>query len=430
MSADGAVPPECAPTPLPTAAPDGRSVGWGRIAAAVFIGGIGVVITCLLLYKLRDVLLLFGIGYFIAFLFEPGIAALRRRGLSRVAAVRLVIAALIVALVLIGIALVPMLISQARDAAHNWPIYSDRATEVYESSRNHLEAWLNERYPGLDPSALLDERIEAAQLWLTARVPLALQWASDQIGASLGVLGLTLIVLIISFQFMLLKGQVDEGLQRLIPREHSEEVSDVRTQISSMLGNYIRGLVAVSLLEGVSVGLVMLLVGLIFGSKYALTVAVLAVFSPLVPYVGLAVVVATAGFLTYMTAQHSPLAGALVAVVLVWGVDQVFDLLVKPNLVGRRIHLHPITAMFSVFAGYSLFGFAGLLAGMPLAASVKIILAKWIPVVGADPGVRAPKEPLVLDVGQFASDAWKSIRRWSETVIEAAEQTLDRTDQP
>jgi len=430
MSADGAVPPESAAAPLQSAAPDARSVGWSRIAAAVFIGGMGVVITCLLLYTLRDVLLLFGIGYFIAFLFEPGITALQRRGLSRVAAVRLVILALVIALVLIGIALVPMLISQAQDAAHNWPVYSERATEVYEDGRNRLESWLDARYPGLDPSALLDERIEAARLWLTARVPMALQWVSDQIGASIGVLGLTLIVLIISFQFMLLKGQVEEGLQRLIPREHSAEVSDVRIQISSMLGNYIRGLVAVSVLEGISVGLVMLLIGLVFGSKYALTVAVLAIFSPLVPYVGLAVVVATAGFLTYMTAQHSPLVGAVVAVVLVWGVDQVFDLLVKPNLVGRRIHLHPITAMFSVFAGYSLFGFAGLLAGMPLAASVKIILAKWIPVIGADPGVRAPKEPLVLDVGQFASDAWTSIRRWSETVIEAAEHTLDRTDQP
>ncbi len=430
MSTDGTVPPECAQTPLPSAAADGSSVGWGRVTAAVFVGGMGVVISCLLLYTLRDVLLLFGVSYLVAFLVEPGIGALQRRGLSRVAAVRLVIAALLVVLILVIIALVPMLIVQARDAAHNWPRYNDRAIEVYEAGRNRLEVWLNERYPGLDPSAVMDERIEAAQQWLTARVPMMLRWVSDQIGASLGVVALSVLVLVISFQFMLLKGQVEEGLQRLIPREHSADVSDVRIQISGMLGNYIRGIVAVSVMEGIAVGVAMLLVGLIFGSKYALTVAVLAIFSPLVPYVGLAVVVATAGFLTYMTAQHSPLAGALVAAALVWGVDQVFDLLVKPNLVGRRIHLHPITAMFSVFAGYSLFGFAGLLAGMPLAASLKIILAKWVPTIGADATVRAPNEPLVLDVGQFASDAWKSIRRWSETVIEAAEHTLDRTDQP
>jgi predicted PurR-regulated permease PerM len=127
-----------------------------------------------------------------------------------------------------------------------------------------------------------------------------------------------------------------------------------------------------------------------------------------------------------MTAQHHAFPAAVTALVLTWGIDQTFDLLVKPNLVGRRIHLHPITALFSVFAGYSLFGFAGLLVGMPLAASIKIVLAKWVPVVGAEPHVRAPKEPLMLDVGRFASDAWSSVKRWSESIVEPLEHDHDR----
>ncbi len=408
--------------------PPQKLSGWGRLTAAVFIGGLGIVAAGMLVYTLRGVVLLFGTGFIVALVLEPALSALQRRGLSRLAAVRLVFVALLLVLLLVVTAVVPMLIAQVREVAHDWPRYTQRAGQVYEDGRDAFGAWLASRYPAVDPRAVLDERVQAARAWASAQGPGLLRRVSEQIGASLGMLMLGVIVLVISFHCMLLKGQIENALRRLVPRRHAQEVGRLRGEISAMLSSYIRGLVAVSAMQGIATGIAMLLVSLIFGSGYALIIAVLAVFSPFVPYLGILAVVSTAGLLTYMTAQHHAAAAALVAVVLVWGIDQVFDLLVKPNLVGRRINLHPITSLFSVFAGYSLFGFGGLLIGMPLAASVKIILARWVPVIGPAPGVHAPKEPLVLDLGQFAADAWTSIRRLSETIVAAAEQTVDRVD--
>ena len=59
-----------------------------------------------------------------------------------------------------------------------------------------------------------------------------------------------------------------------------------------------------------------------------------------------------------------------------------------------------------MFAGYQLFGLVGIIIGMPIAGCVKIILAKWLPVIGPPPDVRAPGEPLLLDLGLAARDLW------------------------
>jgi len=398
--------------------------------SAVFVGGLALVVACYLLYRLRQAILIFAAGYFVAYLFEPLIKLLHRGGLSRGQAVWLVFAAIVVMVGLAGAILVPMLVGQAQDAARNWPMYSERTEDVYFVWRGHAEAWLSERYPGTNIAALLDARIEYAGQWLSARVPAVLQWISRQLVSSLGLLGLALIVVIISFQFMMLKGRVDAAIMRLVPREHTDEVSEVGHEIAFMLGNYVRGMVVVAALLGAATWLVMGIIGLASGSKYALTVGVIACFAPFVPYAGSLATMTSAGFLTYMTASRGPHWSAVAAVICVLVVDQVFDLVVRPRLIGRRIDLHPILAMFAVFAGYSLFGFTGIIIGMPLAASIKIILAKWIPVIGPSPGVRAPQEPLLLDIAEAATAVWMRLRCVGERVVNGGRDIRETDEKP
>jgi hypothetical protein len=46
----------------------------------------------------------------------------------------------------------------------------------------------------------------------------------------------------------------------------------------------------------------------------------------------------------------------------------------------------------------------------PLAATVKIILAQWVPVIATVPDVPEEKQPLVLDLGGFAAHTWGAVR--------------------
>ena len=46
----------------------------------------------------------------------------------------------------------------------------------------------------------------------------------------------------------------------------------------------------------------------------------------------------------------------------------------SPNLVGKRVGLHPVWLMFSLLAFGYLFGFVGLLVAVPLAAAIGVLI--------------------------------------------------------
>ena len=62
-------------------------------------------------------------------------------------------------------------------------------------------------------------------------------------------------------------------------------------------------------------------------------------------------------------------------VALVFGIGQVIEgMLLTPLLVGDRIGLHPVAVIFAVLAGGQLFGFIGVLLGLPAAAVIAVLL--------------------------------------------------------
>jgi predicted PurR-regulated permease PerM len=46
----------------------------------------------------------------------------------------------------------------------------------------------------------------------------------------------------------------------------------------------------------------------------------------------------------------------------------------QPWLVGRQVNLHPVWIIFALFAGGTLFGFLGVLLGVPIAVVISVLL--------------------------------------------------------
>jgi predicted PurR-regulated permease PerM len=65
----------------------------------------------------------------------------------------------------------------------------------------------------------------------------------------------------------------------------------------------------------------------------------------------------------------------VVYVLIVFAVGQLLEgFVLTPWLVGDKIGLHPVAVIFSVLAGGQLFGFVGILLGLPIAAVVMVLL--------------------------------------------------------
>ena len=48
--------------------------------------------------------------------------------------------------------------------------------------------------------------------------------------------------------------------------------------------------------------------------------------------------------------------------------------MLTPKLVGDRIRLHPVWVIFAVLGGGTLFGFAGMLLALPVAALIGVVI--------------------------------------------------------
>src|SRR5262249_25450511 len=107
------------------------------------------------------------------------------------------------------------------------------------------------------------------------------------------------------------------------------------------------------------------------GLNYGLIVGLLAGLLSFIPYVG-----TITGFFTSMGlafAQFSdPKSIGLVFPIFIAG-QIVEGYVLTPRLVGDRIGVHPVWVIFALLAGGALFGFVGVLLGLPAAAVVGVL---------------------------------------------------------
>lgn len=181
-------------------------------------------------------------------------------------------------------------------------------------------------------------------------------------------------------------------------------------EVSHMLGQYVRGMALVCLAIGTTNAVVLHVLGMVFGTQYGLLLGALAGVAYLVPYLGMVTICSAAGVLAYLTAGHSAWLAAVLSVGCILAVNQVYDTLVMPRIVGRKVGLHPLAIMLALLAGGTLFGIAGMFLATPVAAIVKIALTHWLPVVAPKPEQPAYRQPLTFDVEAIMRRGWASLR--------------------
>ena len=118
----------------------------------------------------------------------------------------------------------------------------------------------------------------------------------------------------------------------------------------------------------------------IIGLRYGVTLAVVAGVLNLVPYLG--------SFLAMLPALILGLIAGpvmLLKVTVVFIVEQTIEgRFVSPLILGSQLSIHPITILFVLLTSGSMFGIWGVLLGIPVYASAKVVIAaifKWYTIV-------------------------------------------------
>ena len=316
-----------------------------------------------LLWLLSPVLMPFIAGMALAYLLDPLTRRVERTGLGRALSALIVIVLIIVAIVVVIALVTPILGGQLFAFIDNIPKYMERLQALI-SGPNH--EWLTKMFGGQmsDPGKSVGGLMAQGATWLAAF--LASLWSGGR--ALVSVLSLLIITPVVAFYLLCDWDRLIVTVDNWIPLPHRETVRGLAREMDAAIAGFVRGQAVICMILGVFYAIGLTLAGLHFGFLIGSATGVMS----FIPFVG-----ALTGFLVaggVAIAQFWPNWMPILAVGGVFAIGQVLEgYILSPNLVGKRVGLHPVWLMFSLLAFGYLFGFVGLLVAIPLAAAIGVL---------------------------------------------------------
>jgi predicted PurR-regulated permease PerM len=332
-----------------------------RRDVAVWIGLLASL--TMVLWLLGGILPPFLLGMAIAYVVDPVVTWLVRRGLSRGVAAGVLVGSFFVAGIGILLIIGPTLIAQVGVLLARTP---DIVAATYERTTVIAERLL--------PMVGVGPRSEVPEVLVQAghRVEeLLAAWVATLFGrgvALVNALGLLAVTPLVAFYLLRDWPKILAHIDGWLPHDYADTIRDQARQMDRVLSGFARGAALVCAGLAVFYGLALSLAGLDFGLLIGVTAGALS----FVPYLG-----ALVGFAASVGMALIQFWPDWTRVVLVGGIflfgNIVSDYIVTPRVIGDRIDVHPLWVLFGFFAGGALFGFAGILASVPACAVIGVV---------------------------------------------------------
>lgn len=226
----------------------------------------------------------------------------------------------------------------------------------------------DKRFEQFRPTALQvinqvnDQIISFAQRFSSS----AVNWASHLISTASQIIVAVLIMPFILF-YLLRDGKgLNAYITQYLPTKWRAPIGTVLSDVNSQLSNYVRGQVTVAMIVALMFSIMFSIIGL----SYPVTLGILAGFLNLIPYLGSFLAMIPAVILGLIAGPFM-----LVKVLIVFMIEQTVEgRFVTPLIIGSSLNIHPITILFVLLTSGQMFGVLGVLLGIPIYASIKVLV--------------------------------------------------------
>lgn len=331
------------------------NISTGTIVRFVLIVGL-----TLLLYFLRDVVLIVLAAIVISSSIEPGVRFFEKRKIFRVFAV--VIIYLIISLLLgaIIVSVIPILLSETSGVISNIPNYLSQVNSVV---------------PLLDESILQGYVPVISEIAESVSNPSFISNVNttisgvqgnviNNVGNIFGSILNFLMIVVLSFYFSVTEDGVGHFLRIITPIKYEGYVESLWNRTKEKIGAWMQGQVLLAVLVGL-----MVYVGLLIGGvKHAMLLGFLAAFLELIPVFGpvLAAIPAIA-----LTLLDKGITGGFGVFLWYLIVQQFENHLFYPLVVKKIVGISPLIVILALFIGAKLGGVLGIILSVP--ASVLLV---------------------------------------------------------
>lgn len=320
------------------------------IPAITIVKVVGVLAGLVLLYLIRDIIVLFFIVFVIVAALSPVVDRWSKK-MPRIISVTLIyvifLAVIVGAIVLVS----KPVVNQIQSLSQNVPELISKVAPALDSYKNVAK--------------LSQEGLASLSSNLS-------RFSSDVMSTTLGVLGgvvAVITILVLTFYLLLEEEGIRKFVKSVLPPTYKDSAIEAANKISIKMGSWFSGQLLLMFLVGFLdlIGLAILQV------PYALTLAVWAAFTEVIPYVGPWIGLVPAAIIGFTV---SPLLGVLV-IALYLLVQQIEGQFLVPKIMGRAVGLSPVVIIFALLVGAKLLGILGVMLAVPAAGAISVIYEEW-----------------------------------------------------
>ena len=320
------------------------------------LGALTAIVLMRALASVSQIFVLILIALFLATGLNPAVEALRKRNMSRNAAVTIIFSSVILFVIFFALVVVPPVISQGTNLIQSGPQL------LQDLMKNETISKLNTQYGLIDT---LQERLKS----VTSDGTLLISTFGGVIGVGKSVLSgfftaLTILVLTLYF-ITSLPQAVNLGLS-LVPASRRDRVGLLTNAIIARVGSFVGSQILIAAMAAVFVTILATILGL----PSPIAIGMFVLVAALIPLIGHFI---GAGIFTLIALSQSLVIGIVAFVAYVVYV-QIENYVVTPRIMKRTLSVPGAVTIIAALIGSSLLGLVGGLLAVPVAASIILIL--------------------------------------------------------
>ena len=342
---------------VPGPPPQEREVFSVRVVVRTVLVVVTVVLTIWLLFQLRRPLGWIVVAAFLAVALS-GPVNLLSRYMRRGFAIALTYFGVLLVPIAIGLIFIPPVVRESSNLV-------DKAPQYATDTRRFLEK--NKTFRKLQDDYQIGTKLQNEANKLPEKIPTAAKTLGN-IGIGIVSSAFAAINILFLSIFMVAGGRRwVEGFLKLHPPDRAMRLERTFARIADAIGSYVGGALVQATIAGVTTFVMLTILGVPFAGP----LAVLTGLFDLVPLVGATIAALVVGFVTVFSDFPTD---TIIWTIYAIAYQQFENNVIQPRIQARAVDVEPFVVLVSVLFGSTLFGIAGALLAIPVAASIQIIV--------------------------------------------------------
>jgi predicted PurR-regulated permease PerM len=315
---------------------------------------VGILAFVVILKMAQSIIIPLVFSVIVAILLHPVVLFLTRIKINRVVAIGITLMLVTVVMAIFGM----VIFSQANRMGESWPKLVEKFTEIL----NNTIIWITAHFDISSRNVV--DRISLFKEELINGSPTTI--GKTIVSVTSGVMTLFIIPVYI-FMVLYYQPLLIEFFKRLFGAKNRLGVSEVITQIKTLIRSYLVGL----LIETAIIA-TLYSIGLLFlGIEYAIIFGIIGAFLNLIPYLG-SILAAILPMIIAIASKPSPWYALLVLALFVF-IQFIDNNFIVPKIVASKVRINALVSITTVLAFATLWGIPGMLLAIPLTAIAKLI---------------------------------------------------------